>query len=293
MTIKSIFSIFCIAAFSAGCSASERPLPKGNFIRGIGNEIALLNFERASIDVIHELPIGPGITDKIYQIGPKTVLFSFGFGIFTLDLVSLETEEWGRGYGPAYLPEHDKVIFFGKDETGESGIVLADRGLKNSRVIAESSRYDRPKKIVPISPHEVIFQKGFRDPSQREFWKFDVRSDSLMQLDLPTDCLLANVWRSKKNQVLCEKITADRFDSYTYFLDITTGEEERIKSDEYLNVGHYLPDQDALIIQKVRVTNGIEHSDLWLYSIADGEKHRLMKNVGFGIDAFTRLEAME
>lgn len=290
LTKRLFLSLFCIGFFCMSCAAEVMEIPTGKFVRAIGNQIHIMDFEKKSNEIIYEFPVGVIIEEKIYQIDSDTLLFSLPDEgkILSIDLNSKSIKYLGKGDAPVYMPEHEKILFYGKDKNGKGALLIADKNLSNVKSITRSGRYD-PAKIVVVSSDEVVFQKGFRDSKVKELWKFNIASNELSKFSDKDDCRLVNVWRRATGQLICQKITADRFDTYYYLLG-PDGIEQPLNFEGYLNAGTYLDDMDSIIIQKVRVSFLIEHSDLWVYRFSDGFSYKIMSDAGFAVDSMLRLE---
>ncbi len=290
MINRLFLSLFCIGFFCMSSAAEVMEIPTGKFVRAIGNQIYVMDFEKKSNELFYEFPVGVLVRDKIYQIDSETLLFSLSDrgGIHSIDLNSKRINYLGKGLAPVYMPEHEKILFYGKDENGKGAILIADKNLNNVKSMGRSGRYD-PAKIVVISSDEVVFQKGFRNSKIKELWKFNVASNELSKFSDKDDCRLVNIWRRATGQLICQKITADRFDTYYYLLG-SDGIEQPLNFEGYLNAGVYLDDMDSIIIQKVRVSFLIEHVDLWVYRFSDGFSYKIMSDAGFAIDSMLKLK---
>ncbi|NOX71010.1 MAG: hypothetical protein GXP15_17665 [Gammaproteobacteria bacterium] len=293
---KKLFLIAVAGMISMGCDAKDEEVPKGEFIRAIGNQIYVVNFEKNTNKLFYEFPLGTVIEDKISQIDRRTILLSLPEEgkILTIDLKSKTANYIGVGLNPVYMPKHEKIVYYGKDSDGVGALLVANRYLEEPIPVTKSSRYDL-RTIVKISSDEVVFQKkeyvdrlGKRENG---LWKFNVSSHNLTKLDSIEGCLLLNVFRNKTSQLVCQKITTNRFDTYYYLVDLSGNREERLNFEGYLSIGEYIEEMDSIVIQKPRVVvgDGSTSYDLWLYDLDDDTSHLMMKNAGFAIDAFLRI----
>ncbi len=290
MISRLFFPLFCVGFFCMSCAAEMMEIPTGKYVRAIGNKIYIMDFEKNYNEVFYEFPVGTVIEEKIYQIDSETLLLSLPDEgkILTINLKSKDIRYLGKGDAPVYMPKHKKILFYGKDKHGKGALLIADQSLRNTKRVSQSGRYD-PAKIVVISSDEVVFQKGFRDSKAKELWKFNVASNTLSKFIDKNDCRLVNVWRRATDQLVCQKITNDRFKTY-YFLLGLDGVEQPLNFEGYLNAGVYLDDMDAMIIQKVRVSLLTEYVDLWVYRFSDGSSYKIMSNAGFAIDSMLKLK---
>jgi len=278
-----------------GCSGEKPKVPMGNFVRAIGNQVYIVNFEKNKDELLYSFPVGTVIEGKISQIDERTILLSpQRGGIVTVDLISKEVKNIGKGMNPVYMDKHQKIVYYGRDENGNGALLIANEKLEYSQRIVGYKRDDIPK-IIKISSEEIVFQRGEAvsesDEWESKVWKYNIVSKELVKLDAIVDCRLVNVWRNKTNQLICEKTTPDRFDTYYYFVDLLGGNEARIDIDGYLNVGEYIEELDSLIIQKVKVKGWVEGYDLWLYDLSNNSENMIMEDSGFAIDSFLRLKS--
>ncbi len=290
-----IFFFLFVGAASMACSGEKPKVPVGDFVRAIGNQVYLVNFEKNKDELFYSFPVGTVIEGGMSQIDERTILLSpQGAGIVTVDLISKDVKNIGKGMNPVYMDKHQKIVYYGRDKNGKGALLIANEKLEHPQRIVESNRHDIPK-VVKISSEEIVFQRGElisgSDKWQSKVWKYNIVSKELVKLDTIVDCRLVNVWRSKTNQLICEKNTFDRFDTYYYLVDLLGKNETRIDIDGYLNVGEYIEDIDSIIIQKVNVKGGVEGYDLWLYDISNNSEHIIMENSGFAIDSFLHLNS--
>lgn len=292
MKVMAAVAIGFVLFASLDCDADKFAMPKGNFVRAIGNSVYLVNFEKGQNRLVYRFPVGTVVEGKIYQVDSTTILLSLPEEgkIVTLNLQTGMVEYLGNGLNPVYMDHHDKIIYFGKNNESLGALLVADRYLNNAKSIARSTSAD-PVTIVKISSDEVVFQMANQVERPYELWKYNVQSDALYKLQADPNCRLLNAWRSITKQLVCQKITINRFDTYYYLMDLDTTEEQPLTYDGYLNIGDYLPDLDALIVQRARADIGKreERSDLWLFRFSDQSSCPLMKNAGFAIDAFARM----
>ena len=289
-----IFFFLLVGAVSMACNGAKPKVPAGDFVRAIGNQVYFVNFEKNKDELFYSFPVGTVIEQKISQIDERTILLSLqGGGIVTVDLISGNAKNIGKGMNPVYMDKHQKIVYYGRDKDGKGALLIANEKLEHPHRIVGYNRHDIPK-VVKISSEEIVFQRGEPVPGsdmwQSKVWKYNIVSKELVKLDAIVDCRLVNVWRSKTNELICEKNTSDRFDTYYYFVDLLGGNEIRIDIDGYLNVGEYIEDIDSIIIQKVNVKGGVEGYDLWLYDLSNNSQHIIMENSGFAIDSFLHLD---
>lgn len=288
-----IFFFLLVGIVSMACNAENFKVPKGDFVRAIGNQIYLVNFEKNKNELIYSFPVGAVIEGKISKVDERTILLSLQGGeILTVDLISKDVNNMGEGMNPVYMDEYQKIVYYGKDRDGNGALLIADEKLEASHRIVESNRHDIPK-IVKISSEEIVFQRGElisgTDKWQSKVWKYNIVSEELIKLDAIDGCRLVNTWISKTNQLICEKNTPDRFDTYYYLVDLLGKDETRINFAGYLNVGEYIEELNSIVIQKANVKDGVEAYDLWLYDLSNNSEHILMEDSGFAIDSFLHL----
>lgn len=275
------------------CNGEKLKVPAGDFVRGIGNQLYMVNFEKNKDELFYSFPAGAVIEEKISQIDERTILLSLqGGGIVTVDLISQDAKYVGEGMNPVYMDEYQKIVYYGRDKNGKGALLIANEKLEHPQRIVGSNRHDIPK-VIQVSSEEVVFQRGElisgSEKRQSKVWKYNIVLEELVKLDAIVDCRLVNVWRSKTNQLICEKNTPDRFDTYYYLVDLLGQSEARIDFSGYLNVGEYIEELDSIIIQKVNVKNGAEGYDLWLYDLSNNSESLIMENSGFAIDSFLHL----
>lgn len=289
-----VFFILFLGVVSMACSEEKHKVPLGDFVRAIGNQIYVLNFEKSRDELFYSFPIGTVIEEKISQINERTILLSLPDSgkILTVDLINKDVKEIGVGLNPVYMNKYAKIIYYGRDENGKGSLLIANEKLENPQRIIESNKHD-VLKIVKISSEEIVFQKGElmlgSDKWRNKLWKYNLISEELVKMDGVNDCRLLNVWRSKSNQLICQKITSDRIDTYYYLVDLQGKNETRINFSGYLNVGEYIEELDSIIIQKINVKNRSESYELWLYDLSNSSERMIMENSGFAIDSFLRL----
>lgn len=258
--LRMLYVILFLSGGSIVNASDATIVPSGNFIRAIGNQLYFVNFEKSTNELLYSFPVGTIIGEKISQIDSKRLLLSLPTEgrILTINFETKDIQNVGVGLNPVYLSEHGKIIYYGKDTYGNGAVLVSSIGMTDSKKIVDLGKYD-PLKIVKVSDDEVVFQKSEAaigsDSRKNVLWKFNIRTNGLTKLDAIRNCRLLNVWRSYGEQLICERITKDRFDSYYYLVDLNGSVDKKIDVSGYLNIGAYLDEMDAIIIQKIDVDN--------------------------------------
>lgn len=288
------FILMFLGTAFMGCDVQEYEIPRGDFLRATGNQIYVINFVEGKNELLFSFPAGEVIHNKLWQIDEQTILLSMqeSAEIVSLDLVTKKVRRIGFGDNPVYMKKHKKIMYYGKDNEGKGALLVADAALKNPQKIFELNQRDALK-IVKTSSDEVVFMRSELDIEtenwQNVLWKYDLTTNSLVRIEGFSDCRLLNIWRSKGGQLICQKKTSNRFDSYYYLVDLLNKTEERIDYSGYLNIGEYVEELDSLIVQKLDVRGGYEIYDLWLFDLSNNTELKLMEGSGFAFESFLRL----
>lgn len=290
--------VFFLGSVSMACSEEKVVIPSGDYVKASGNRVYALNFEKNRNELIYSFPVGTVISEKITQIDERTVLLSIPSGgrIIALDIIDRKISEIGVGLNPTFMSKHGKIVYYGLDEDGSGALLIADKEFKKRDRVAGAGQYNQSdgRMIIKKSADEILFHRNEEvlgsEKREKWLWKYNIATNELVKLRAIDDCRLLNAWVSKTNQVICQKITPNRFDTYFYLTGLHDEEEVVLDFDEYLNVGEYIEELNSLIIQKGRVEYFREIYDLWVLDLTTGNEQLLMEGSGFAIDSFMRLE---